>query len=267
MALQMVRGADDLSSRRGLLKYFVLNGLRRSPMRRFVPPPVEVAFSLGGVAWVLDPESSQLGGVHDVFLGNEYDALPGYVAQPGWIVVDAGANVGAYSLWQWRNMKKEGRIVAVEGSPVTRDVLAANLERNGADTAVTIVGAAVWSTSGMVDFVTSDRSSSTSGIRETLDTELVENADDQLVPALSLDDLFDRPELASLHIDVLKLDVEGAEEAVLRGAANDTLARVRRVVVEIDDRTWSGVRDVLSAAGFVHEGDHRRVAYFSRTHR
>lgn len=264
MALQMVRGADDIGSRWNLIRYFTLNGLRRSPLRRLASMPDGVSFSLGGVAWSLDPESSQLGGVHDVFLGREYDAVPGYAAEPDWTVVDAGANVGAYSLWQWRNMGGRGRIVAIEASPVTRAVLTANLERNRADAAATVLGAAVWSSSGMVDFVTSERSSSTSGVRETLDTDLVENAEDRSVPAISLDDLLDVPELVDRPVDVLKLDVEGAEAVILRSASPDTLARVRRIVVETDERTWSDVRERLGEVGFAYEGLHRRVGFFSR---
>lgn len=264
MAMQMTRRADDVGSRWNLVRYFALNGLRRSPLRRFAPAPAGVSFRLGGVEWNLDPESSQLGGVHDVFLGKEYDAVPGYSAAPGWTVVDAGANVGAYSLWQWRNMDGRGRIIAIEASPVTREVLYANLERNCADGAVTVVGAAVWSTSGTVDFVTSERSSSTSGVRDTLDVDLVEDARDRSLPAISLDDLFGRPELSGRTVDVLKLDVEGAEAVILQAASSDTLERIRRIVVETDERTWSDVRDKLMTAGFDFEGLHRRVGFFSR---
>ncbi len=260
----MIRGADGVRSRWTLLAYFVANGLRRSPLKRFVRSPEGLAFTLSGITWNLNPESSQLGGVHDVFLGKEYDAVPGYSAEPNWTVVDAGANVGAYSLWQWRNMGGRGRIVAVEASPATRDVLTANLKRNRADGVVSIIGAAIWSLSGMVDFVTSKRTSSTSGIRETLDVDLVENAEDRSVPAISLDDLFDRPELAGRSVDVLKLDVEGAEAVVLRASSSATMERIRRIVVEIDERTWSDVRETLENAGFTYEGLHRRVGFFSR---
>lgn len=264
MALRMIRGSDESSSRWDLGSYFISNALRRTPLRRVVGRPRGLAFRLGGVEWNLDPESSQLGGVHDVFLGKEYDAVPGYSAAPGWTVVDAGANVGAYSLWQWRNMGGRGRIVAIEASPVTREVLTANLERNRADGAVTVVGAAVWSTSGTVDFVTSERSSSTSGVRKTLDVDLVEDARDRSVPAISLDDLFGRPELSGCTVDVLKLDVEGAEAVILQAASSETLERIRRIVVETDERTWSDVRDMLMTAGFDFEGLHRRVGFFSR---
>ena len=83
------------------------------------------------------------------------------------------------------------------------------------------------------------------------------------VQALTLDDLLDQPPLRGRHVDVLKLDVEGAELTVLQAASADALARINRLVVEADDRTWAPVRSHLEAAGFDCVGRNRMVGYFS----
>ena len=193
----------------------------------------------------------------------KYDAVPGFSAAPGWTVVDVGANVGAYSLWQWRNMESDGTIVAVEASPNTCAVLASNITSNHADEQISVVQRAVWCESGPIDFLSSARSSSTSGVAETLDRSLIEDAQHQVVEAITLADLLDRSELQGRVVDVLKLDIEGAEAVALRAAEPSTLSRIRRLVVEADERTWSEVRAVLEQGGFDFVARHRRVGYFA----
>jgi hypothetical protein len=100
-------------------------------------------------------------------------------------------------------------------------------------------------------------------VTETLDMTLVRDASTVTVQALTLDDLLDQPPLRGRHVDVLKLDVEGAELTVLQAASADALARINRLVVEADDRTWAPVRSHLEAAGFDCVGRNRMVGYFS----
>lgn len=262
MAGRLIMRSDDLPSRARLLNYFVRNLfvrlLRRDGLQRR-----RLDVRIGGLRWLIEGASSQLGGIHDVVLAHEYDAFPGFVAPPGGTTVDIGANVGAYSLWQWTNMNRHGTIVAVEASPSTSTVLHRNLDANQAS--VVVVEAAVWSLNGTVEFVASDRSSSTAGVSETLDLDLVRGGVRLIVEAMTLDALLDLEALSGGVIDVLKLDVEGAELEVLSAAAATTFERIRRLVVEVDERTWIGVQSVLAAAGFELVGRHRNVGYFSRT--
>jgi hypothetical protein len=56
--------------------------------------------------------------------------------------------------------------------------------------------------------------------------------------------------LAVSRIDLLKIDAEGSEVAVLRGAEH-TLRNVQRVIVEYHSRDLlRGVRDILLRTGF-----------------
>ncbi len=65
---------------------------------------------------------------------------------------------------------------------------------------------------------------------------------DQIVPALAVS-----------RIDLLKIDVEGAEVEVLRGAAHE-LRTTQRIVLEYHSREWlRQCEELLNAHGFLRE--------------
>lgn len=266
MGLRMVAAADGARSRARLLRYFVRNAVGRS-VARVRPRPRRsgdrrLDFGLGGMEWSVRADSSQLGGIHDVWLAREYDASPGFRAVAGEFVVDIGANVGAYALWQWSNMQRSGDVLAFEASPSTVAVLRGNVDRNGARQHIVVEERAVWTETGTVEFVQSERTSSTAGVSATVDMALVSESTIVVVPALSLDDVLEHDMVGDREVAVLKLDVEGAELSVLAAASVGSLARVRRIVVESDARTWGPVVEVLDRAGFTCVGRHRNVGYF-----
>ncbi len=79
------------------------------------------------------------------------------------------------------------------------------------------------------------------------------------VPCVSLDDA-----LAHRHVDVLKIDVEGYEVHVLRGARRllgDPVRRPRAVFVEIHPYAWAG----LDVAGSDLLGELGEVGYEARS--
>jgi FkbM family methyltransferase len=266
MGLRMVAAADGAPSRARLLRYFVRNATGRAlaPIRphRRLSGVRTLDFRLGGVEWSVRADSSQLGGIHDVWLAREYDASPGFRAVAGELVVDIGANVGAYALWQWSNMQRSGHVLAFEASPTTAAVLRGNVDRNGAGQHIVVEERAVWTETGTVEFVQSERTSSTAGVSATVDMSLVSNSTVVVVPALSLDDVLAHDLIGDREVAVLKLDVEGAELSVLAAASVGSLARVRRIVVESDERTWGPVVKVLDQSGFTCVGRYRNVGYF-----
>ncbi|WP_189959420.1 FkbM family methyltransferase [Streptomyces alanosinicus] len=69
------------------------------------------------------------------------------------------------------------------------------------------------------------------------------------VPAVSVDDLLERNGIA--HVDLLKVDIEGAEADIF-GRPQPWMDRVERVVLEVHDRYIDGhtVRATLRTAGF-----------------
>lgn len=129
--------------------------------------------------------------------------------EPGDVVVDGGAGWGETPLYFADAAGPAGRVVCFEFEPSSLDMLRRNLEANPKlRDRVEIVERAVWSESGAtLGYSPAGLSSALGGEGASALTESVD--------ALDLD-----------RLDFLKLDVEGAELAALRGA-EETIRRHR----------------------------------------
>ncbi|MDB4891921.1 MAG: methyltransferase FkbM family protein [Gemmatimonadetes bacterium] len=141
----------------------------------------------------------------------------------GMTVFDVGANAGYYTVLAGRAVGPTGQVVAIE--PLTSNVvrLARNVEINRLDN-VSIVTAAVSDQFGVKNFAIGNNHALghlTDIDRVDLAQSVPSSAVLALVPAITIDALVAR---VGRGPDVIKIDVEGAEMEVLRGAA-DTLSR------------------------------------------
>lgn len=159
-------------------------------------------------------------------------AAPGFGIEPGDRVVDAGANVGAFAVLAARS----GAVVTAY-EPQAQTFAA--LERNVAGLQVTSVRAALVSRVPDSGEVLLDQGSDAS-------THHAIGASGVAVPAVSL------TEAIGQGCDLLKLDCEGAEFALIAGTPDEVLRRARRIACET--HAWAGdpdaVSDRLEALGF-----------------
>ena len=129
---------------------------------------------------------------------------------PGFIFVDVGANVGAYSFWVLSLMNGSGRVVAVEPDPTLVRQLRYNMRLNGVDERMQIVEAAVAGYRGAGALVLNPRNSGQNCLaREERPAETASIS----VKVITLADVV--AEAALDRIDCLKVDVEGREADVL----------------------------------------------------
>jgi FkbM family methyltransferase len=180
------------------------------------------------------------------------------VRRPPRVIVDAGANVGLSTIF-FANKYPDARIIAVE--PEARNF--AMLANNVAPYAnVTPVEAAVWSENTDIDLF--DPGIGSWGFLTRRRTDVVAGRWCQKVRGFTIDRLLDDFGLA--HVDVLKLDIEGAEREVL----NDSTAwigRVDAIIAELHDRFQSGCRAAfLSATKAFAEHWHRGESEFVARH-
>jgi len=158
----------------------------------------------------------------------------------GDIVCDIGANKGSFVFWLSRWCRK-GTVVAFEPQPLLAHSLAEICSRLRLVN-VRVEAKAVYSRSGRIDlFVPNDHSPGASLIgkfRTTNDCESVS------VPMVSLDDYFDTDKRVSL----LKIDVEGAELEIFKGAERILREQSPLLVFECEDRHLEAgsVQDVFS---------------------
>lgn len=142
--------------------------------------------------------------------------------KPGMTVVDVGANVGWFSLLAASLTGPTGRVIAVEPwSENCRLILLSILENNFGN--IELWPFALDSQQGWASFMTAVGSNAAFCLDSA---ESLRSGAAVIVPTFRLDDLLP----AGTKVDYLKIDVEGAEIRVLRGAER-TLEASRPVIV------------------------------------
>lgn len=162
----------------------------------------------------------------------------------GEVVVDCGSSVGFFTLLGLAN---GASVYAFEANPGTFNVLKRNIDINGFEKAAHLYNVALSDTDGTVTlYVPNDFTGSASLRRDWTKCYPRGDAIAALqIPATSLDHA-----LADLKtIDWLLIDVEGVEDALLRGALN-LIKRTKRVIIEISHEKSTGVREQLIQHGF-----------------
>lgn len=171
--------------------------------------------------------------VKETWVDRAYD-VAGTPVQDGWTVLDAGAGIGDFAV-RAAKAAPSGRVFAFEPAADAFALLEENLARNGMKNVVARREAL-----GAPGEAAAVRDSGSVRSRT-----VPADAGPDSVPTFSLDEVFARLGLASC--DLLKLDVEGAEERILLGASAETLRRVRHVVLEVhEDGDGAGRADLLA---------------------
>lgn len=135
----------------------------------------------------------------------EYEAFRA-AAGPGAVALDVGANVGAYALLLGQWVRPGGRVYAFEPAPEARDGLARHVALNGLGDVVTVVPAAAAASTGTAVL-------SVDGLSGA--NRLADASAGERVETVTIDDFCAREGITPSFI---KIDVEGAELDVLRGA-------------------------------------------------
>jgi FkbM family methyltransferase len=152
--------------------------------------------------------------------------------QPGATFIDVGANEGVYSIFAAARVGPKGRVIAVEPSPREIASLRGSLALNP-KLKVSVVEAALgqansWAELHVLDFAHAGENALAPF------ASLTPDANRRAVPTMSLDSLVQR--LPDGKVDVVKIDVEGAELDVLRGAREVLRKQRPALLIEIGRR-------------------------------
>ena len=167
-------------------------------------------------------------------------------------MIDLGANIGVVTL-DWATRLKGVTIHAYEPHPATFAVLAANVSENRLAQRVRTYNEAVDRGPGTLLLRTFWCSVLASAYAELAEVGGNDESCSVRVPAVSLDQGIARFAGQGM-VDLVKMDVEGAEADILEGAAQSTLEKIRQFVLEYHDNLCEQARArcerVLVAAGF-----------------
>jgi FkbM family methyltransferase len=177
----------------------------------------------------------------DIWYSHTYD-VPGVPIRAEDVVIDIGANQGFFSCYA---AFKGARVFAFEPVPELCQRLRENVARNGFADRVTIRQCAVGASSGFVNLFVSSR---LGGAQSTIVPEFVRSADVPVVEEIqveckTLSQILDEFSLQSVRL--CKLDVEGAELAILKTLSHADLARIQSFALEYHQEAYD-LRSLLS---------------------
>ena len=210
-------------------RWRVLRWVAARPRQLLVLPPRQMPID-GGGCLIVEAYNNR-----DMYVENNrhdkddrvlraFDAL----VRPGDHVWDVGANIGRMSVVAARRVGERGRVRAFEPSPMVISSLYKNLAFNQCSN-VTVRNCAVSDQAGTISFhMPLDTNSGLGSLREIGDgaSTVIE------VPMIRLDDESDQP----ARLRLLKIDVEGADLRVLRGASRMIQSARPAIIMEFSPR-------------------------------
>ncbi|MET0459454.1 MAG: FkbM family methyltransferase [Ilumatobacteraceae bacterium] len=179
------------------------------------------AVLLNGTRCKVGLRSSEIYIFEEIYRYGIYDRLPAYVPSSGWNVVDLGANVGLFTL---HAASKGARVFSFEPNPECFERLRSNVRLNDATSSVALFNEAVSDEAGRGQ-LTVERGGSTGGT--------VQRGGEGGIRMTTLDHALAASPVEK--IDLLKMDIEGAEVDALRGA-EASLAKTERIIAEYHSR-------------------------------
>jgi FkbM family methyltransferase len=245
-----------LGSIKGKTKVIVIKGYQKFPLR------------LGNFRIWLNPnnEIASLDIYTEIFRENHHAILPNFSGKDDEVIIDLGANEGFYTLKVKENSPK-AKVIAVEPNPEAFKVLKRNVKLNNLKN-VSLVNKAITSRDGKVRFEIEEGVTEIGGLkvvgkRKWLDKKMLKKI---VVGSLTLESLCKKCKVNK--IDLLKIDVEGAELEILKSSKN-VLNNVKKVVVEYhSENLRRQIRKFMIKIGFVVVFEEKKACddiYFVRS--
>ncbi len=220
-ALECLRAARGIRNKQALTSYILKNLMYRSGFD--LPLDEEIAVRLGGIQVGFRPFQGELNLYKEIFIDRVYEQHPSFRVCPGWCVFDVGANIGIFTL-KAACQHRVAQIYAFEPDPETFVRLLNNLQSNLLANVVAMQKA-VGKAPGMARFIRGP--ASPMGHLGTAAGQPI--GSDLSVDVVSLASVIQQEQIPVVNL--LKLDVEGAEVDALQGA-EPVLDRIERIVME-----------------------------------
>ncbi len=160
--------------------------------------------------------------LQNIFLDNEY--MTPFDVDPK-VIIDGGANIGMSTLF-FSQKYPRAKIVAIEPEISNFELL----KRNCGDMPnVTLLNAAIWPTDRTLAIRDSGAEKWAFSVTEEKKSTASKSVNAVTIPGLL-------PQLGHDYIDILKLDIEGAERELFAEGAESWLGSVGQIIIELHDR-------------------------------
>lgn len=240
--------AKSWSERYRTARFYVRRGLSRIP---YLPVPVRLKISDRATIefwWShLAPYFDENRGFLDYWGNDVADlCLVWRLLQPGMVFMDVGANQGIYSLVAGKKLQNDGTVIAFEPSPREYQRLRMHFRWNGLSRGCAEMLALGNMTKRTSFFQVASGDTTRNGLRAPTSGDPVVEIP---IETITLDEYV--ASRGMRRLDLIKIDVEGGELDVLRGAAT-TLERLRPIflceVLDAATRPWEyPAREIIAA--------------------
>ncbi len=163
-------------------------------------------------------------------------------------IVDIGAHIGLTTLY-WKYAFPAARILSVEPHPLAFSMLERNISQNRLED-VEALQAAIHSGNDPVRLITDADEveetqwlSNTSVHRHTWQGDQPTFTRGITVPGITLDTLLEEEK----QIDLMKIDIEGYEQAILNAASDDTLKKVQQLIIEFHPHSTQDLETLVGS--------------------
>ena len=151
-------------------------------------------------------------------------------------IIDGGANIGLTSVF-FANKYPNADIVAVEPEEGNFEMLKKNTKNYGR---ISLIRSGIWSHSAILSVVDEGKGNNSFTVAEILSPKV------DSINAISIYDIMQ--ERSWDTIDILKLDIEGAEKNVFEKNFEQWLPRVKILIIEFHDRMVEGCSSTVLKA-------------------
>lgn len=172
--------------------------------------------------------------------------------RPGGVVWDVGANVGLFSFASAGLAGPQGRVYAFEPDLFLVKLLRRSARLNPTAAPVEVISCGVTSSLSLLRFNVAQRSRASNYVEGYGHTQTGGVREVQTIMGISLDWMAEQVPMP----DVLKIDVEGAELEVFRGAAQMLKTKRPVIVLEVSSHSWTGISAMLWDLGYtIYDSD------------
>ncbi|EHP68895.1 methyltransferase, FkbM family [Metallosphaera yellowstonensis MK1] len=173
---------------------------------------------------------SDFAAFYQVVIENIYSPLLSHIKE-GDVVIDAGANIGLFSILASFKVKDKGKVIVIEPEPNNLKILKQNVELNKLNNII-VIPKALYDKPGKMVSIKGE------GVGA-----YVSEDGEGLVETTTIDKI---AEETSLKPRILKMDIEGSEVKALTGGIN-TLKHLELIEIEVhDEENMEKVEEILS---------------------
>lgn len=199
----------------------------------------------GGTVFNVSNANSNLYTILEVWRERVYGGLGEIIKTKNPIVIDIGANIGAFSIFAYK-INKECRVFAFEPERSNYKLLIRNIEANGLQNKIFTFEKAVFGSRGIRKLNVLHEGSGKNSMVYDLGNGTTED-----VMCVTLEDIFVENDLGGC--DLLKIDCEGSEYDLLLNTPREVFKKIKIIFLELHQapgHTHDELKDFLKSMGY-----------------